>query len=529
MISKHITCRPQNDNYGRLAGYIAAVGQREEKTLLSWCAGCWTEDDYQLAIQEVETVQKMNVRTAKEKTYHLLVSFRPEDEDKLTPEIFKEIEGEFAQVLGLAEYQRHAGVHRNTDNLHLHVAYNLIHPERMTRHEPFRDFWLRDQLCRRLEQKYGLTVDPGRKRGQPEAETHAEAHSYEIHTGQESLFSYAQEHKAALMADLSQSQNWSDCQLIFRKYGLKLKPKGNGLIIQTLDGRWAIKASDLDRSLSQANLEKRYGIFREAERNFIQPQPPEVSYTAAPVQINPDRDNLYEEYQKSLKQRRAELANIHQQGQSLYTFHQTTWQKRYEEIRKIPLLKLHRRKLMTDFKTKKQADLEALRQVTRGKSAVIRKKYPFTTWNQFLQEQARQGREIALAILRSRKKEMQPEQKADLGDARYSQLNPKTLKVVEMMTAIWRKEADNSYPPPELKYTIDAKGTVIFACPKGGSVRDSGSAIHFSPRNEKAKNLAQKLAQVKWGQLVELTGNTLKQKPAIVLSVVPSRPHDISR
>jgi hypothetical protein len=100
MISKHITCKPQNDDYGRLARYIADASHKGEKALFSWFSGCWTEDDYQLAIEEVEMVQKTNVRTAKEKTYHLMVSFRPEDDDKLTQDVLQEIELEFARSLG---------------------------------------------------------------------------------------------------------------------------------------------------------------------------------------------------------------------------------------------------------------------------------------------------------------------------------------------------------------------------------------------------------------------------------------------
>ena len=82
----------------------------------------------------------MRLRTTREKTYHLIVSFRPEDEAKLTPETLKEIELEFAKSLGFEEHQRHCGVHKNTHNLHMHVAYNMIHPEKLARHEPFRDF-----------------------------------------------------------------------------------------------------------------------------------------------------------------------------------------------------------------------------------------------------------------------------------------------------------------------------------------------------------------------------------------------------
>lgn len=198
MISTRIPCKPQNDNYRRLADYIAAgrgqevehgrsygltsepyltavrqiagnrlrglsqchlasysgkprkfarllsfdartdrraaegvrrddhraapVKGKPEKCLFCWSAGCWAGDDYDLAIQEVLDTQALNTRTGKEKTYHLVVSFRPEDESCLTEETLKEMERRFAEVLGLSEHQRHCGVHVNTDNLHMHVA-----------------------------------------------------------------------------------------------------------------------------------------------------------------------------------------------------------------------------------------------------------------------------------------------------------------------------------------------------------------------------------------------------------------------
>ena len=164
MISRHVYQAPENDDYRRLANYIADAGHRGEKTLMSWCAGCWSEDNYQLGIHEVETVQARPTRSRKEKTYHLVISFRPEDEAKLSPEIFREMELEFARALGFEEHQRHAGVHKNTANIHLHIAFNEIHPERLTRHEPFRDYAARDRLCRQLEKRYGL-CKPSRKFG----------------------------------------------------------------------------------------------------------------------------------------------------------------------------------------------------------------------------------------------------------------------------------------------------------------------------------------------------------------------------
>ena len=88
MISKHVAYKAVHDDYGALARYIADAGHDGEKCLASWCAGCVTEDDYGLAIVEAQAAQAMNTRSQKEKTYHLLVSLRPEDEAKLTPDDF---------------------------------------------------------------------------------------------------------------------------------------------------------------------------------------------------------------------------------------------------------------------------------------------------------------------------------------------------------------------------------------------------------------------------------------------------------
>ena len=136
MIAKRIDHEPKNDNFRALALYVAGIGDADDKILMKWTAGCQMDDFYD-TLKEIEAVQAKNTRSRENKTYHLVVSWRPEDKAKLGPEIFQEIEREFAAALGLADHQRQAGVHQNTDHIHLHVAYNLIHPEKFTRHSPF--------------------------------------------------------------------------------------------------------------------------------------------------------------------------------------------------------------------------------------------------------------------------------------------------------------------------------------------------------------------------------------------------------
>ncbi|MDR3038223.1 MAG: relaxase/mobilization nuclease domain-containing protein [Candidatus Adiutrix sp.] len=120
----------------------------------------------------------------------------------------------------------HVGVHRSTNNLHLQVGYNLIRPERRTRHEPFRGFWIRDKLCRKLELKYGLTPDKGL---QPDKSAGGSdlARTYEAHTGQESFFSYAQRQLADFGLALTHAKTWLEVHQVLARRGLKLQPRGN--------------------------------------------------------------------------------------------------------------------------------------------------------------------------------------------------------------------------------------------------------------------------------------------------------------
>lgn len=157
MISRHVKHTIKDDNYKRLAEYIIAANNDVNKNLFSWCECCYSGDDFELAIQEILNTQSMNTRSQKEKTYHLILSFSLEDELQLGADIFKEIEQNFANVLGFNEHQRICGVHKNTENIYMHIAYNMICKERYIRIEPFRDLVKRGRICRRMERDLGLS------------------------------------------------------------------------------------------------------------------------------------------------------------------------------------------------------------------------------------------------------------------------------------------------------------------------------------------------------------------------------------
>src|SRR3546814_612875 len=193
MIAKRIDIEPENDNFERLADYIAAAPEEGEKLDDLWIVNCdagETVEDLPLAIKEVKATQALNQTAKSGKTYHLMVSFRDE---RPSPEALRDIEREFAQALGFGDHQRIAGTHINTENFHLHIAVNKIHPVTLKAHTPFRDFKALEKVSREMEIKYGLKVDLGRAdKIEPEKQA-ARARDKEAHTWEQRFDAYVRE------------------------------------------------------------------------------------------------------------------------------------------------------------------------------------------------------------------------------------------------------------------------------------------------------------------------------------------------
>jgi len=343
MISKHVSCKAGNDDYRRLARYIADAGHDGEKCLASWSAGCWSGDDYDLGILEAEAVQDLNTRSAKEKTYHLLISFKPEDESRLTPEAFKAIEERFAQALGFSEHQRHCGVHKNTNNLHLHVAYNMIHPERLARHEPFRDYRILSDTCRKLEQEYGLSVDKGMEKARTDRLSEKAA-AIEAQTGQESFESYAKRYKAHILKALEASPDWQAFHEALRAVGVEIKPHGNGLAVKNLYGDHAAKASAVDRSLSMKKLESRFGQFQPYRE--LRPIQELFRYQAVPLHRSPERGELFAKYRQGIESRKVRLEAVKEREDAALAAIRKQWADKRNEIERMDIAKRNRRNLL---------------------------------------------------------------------------------------------------------------------------------------------------------------------------------------
>src|SRR5579872_6080557 len=156
MIAKRIERTKTRDTFKRLAGYVLneknggkadpVTWQLAEYVLDSAHAGekvaYWRvtnceSDDPGWAVKEIIATQDRNTRSKSDKSYHLVISFQVGEQP--TREQIEDIEDQAVAAIGLGEHQRISAVHQNTDNWHLHVAINKVHPKTHRNVEPYYD------------------------------------------------------------------------------------------------------------------------------------------------------------------------------------------------------------------------------------------------------------------------------------------------------------------------------------------------------------------------------------------------------
>ena len=186
------------------------------------------------------------------------------------------MEREFAKVPGFIRHQcAVVATHKNTDNFHLHVAYNMIHPATLKILHPSNDYYKRDALCRQLEKKHGLKVDfghdkwdgwrdPEDKHLQRPQKGSERAKDMEACRWEQSFESFVLEQKETLLGGIKTAKNWQDVHEVFEAQGLTLKERGAGLVIA--QGKHHMKASTVHRNCSKNTLEKRFGKFKAKRR-----------------------------------------------------------------------------------------------------------------------------------------------------------------------------------------------------------------------------------------------------------------------
>ena len=301
MISKKVSMKtPEKSRFGKLVSYL--INDQGKHTRVGEVAitNCLS-NELSLALREIAATQQLNTRAQSDRTYHLLISFPAgEHPDAAT---LKSIEERFCAELGFRDHQRISVVHRDTDNLHIHVAINKIHPEHLTLHDPKADYRIRSKLCAVLEHELGLARDRHESR-----ERHSRSNDMEAMSGEQSFRSWIAQYAAHFL----DATDWQEFHGIADAYSVRLAIRANGFVFIDKESGVAAKASDVHRRLAKPALEARIGKFVDAET--IKRKAAQKAYRKTPLvnaqqlwsEYTAERDALRELYEAKRALIRAE-------------------------------------------------------------------------------------------------------------------------------------------------------------------------------------------------------------------------------
>lgn len=281
-------------------------------------------EDVRMACIEATAIQKMNTRAKSDKTLHLVMSF-PSGE-KPSSEILKKCEEQVVKELGMNDYQRISVVHGDTDNLHVHIVINKIHPKTHNINEPYQSYKKLAQASVECEERFGLRRD---NHEFVRANVENRIEKIEIHKGEEALCSAIR----TLGSRLSKAQSWKEFHEICseNKYGVKIR--ANGLVFFDYQGNH-VKASTVDRIFSKKKLEDKLGEFVPLENiKNAQDKADQNEQIEKADEIHADTINQNEKNETENNQQENQNQTSRKVAKKLHGLAEESLWKEYQELR----------------------------------------------------------------------------------------------------------------------------------------------------------------------------------------------------
>lgn len=489
MIAKHVPMRSLGkSDFAGLVKYITDAQNKTARLGLITVTNCQAST-VQAAMDEVLATQHMNTRATGDKTFHLLVSFRAGEQPDA--DTLKAVEERICAGLGYGEHQRVSAVHHDTDNLHVHMAVNKIHPTRNTMHEPFQSYRTLAELCQVLERDFGLERDNHQSKRKI---AESRAADMEQHAGIESLVGWIQR---SCLHEIKGAQTWTELHQVLRENGLELQQRVNGFVIKAGDGT-TVKASTVARDLSRPKLEARLGALEpSAEQAEVQAR---RKYKKRPVRSRVNTVELYAKYQaeqRTLTSSRGEASKEARGRKDRAINAAKRWNKlRRATIKLMGGTRLAKKLLYAQAHKALRDKIQAVNKQYKKERADLYEQHKRRAWADWLRQKALEGDKQALDALRAR-------------DAARG-LKGDTIQGDGAARPGHAAAIDN----------ITKQGTIIFRA-GASAVRDDGHKLQVS-RQATAVEEALRLAMQNYGSRITVNGTT-EFKAQIIRAAVDSQ------
>jgi hypothetical protein len=223
--------------------------------------------DHEGQVQEMIDLAE-TARRSPQPVQHWIMSWRPGEQP--TARHAEEAVGTFLDEMGLGEHQVIYALHRDTDNWHLHLAVNRVHPETeklVTVNNGF-DHEVAHRAIARIERLQGWEREPHalyelrpdgrlerpRPRGEAERQPSAQARDFEERAGECSAERIAIGEAAPI---IQRAGSWGELHQALAERGMRYEKKGSGALLWV--GGQPVKASAAGRDCSLSALRKRLG------------------------------------------------------------------------------------------------------------------------------------------------------------------------------------------------------------------------------------------------------------------------------
>ena len=274
-----------------LADYIREPHNRnpDEKVLYANGRGFFGES-HAAQREEMVSLSSEAVRS-RNPVIHYILSW-PEGEQP-SPGQVEEAVGIFLEELGLQEHQAIYGLHKDTDNLHLHIVINRVHPDSLKVIEINKGFDIEaaHRAIARIEHAQGWQPEQNARYQVLENGELGRAHpvqdmprqpgqkqrDMEHRTGEKSAVRIAIEEAADI---LQRAESWEQLHRELADKGMRYEKTGSGATVFV--GDVGVKASDVDRNASLAKMQKRLGAYvpssqaQATKHKVIQPIEPKA-------------------------------------------------------------------------------------------------------------------------------------------------------------------------------------------------------------------------------------------------------------
>ncbi len=236
-------------------------------------------------LTESHAAQKMEMtalseegKRSKDPIDHWVLSFK--NGERPTVGQAREAVAIFTEHLGVKEHLHVWGMHEDTDNVHIHVGINRVHPEtgkvtkinkgfdREAAHQAIaliekQQGWQKEQGARYDIDLDGKLVKRGKEHGRDAIPTlPTKVRDMELQTGEKSQQRIAQERTGQIMREAT---SWKDLHDRLAAVGVRYEREGSGAKVYVGDSPIAIKASEVDRKGSFSQLQKRLGAYQPAK------------------------------------------------------------------------------------------------------------------------------------------------------------------------------------------------------------------------------------------------------------------------